>query len=658
MYIISLEREFINFMRHFSDKDIVKELTTYGKEETGSEKLSDSFPFVMLKIDFSDVLRDTEIKDALEGLGSNDEGVDAFWVNKDEKVMYFAQFKSTDSKKIEEKIIDKKDLSYLCGLPKKLEEINFINSHSNERIKEIADDYNKNKDDYEIKFLFYFMGKIPQERITSYYKEYENLEIFSMEEIKEKWLEYQTKNSDTKPEECTVTLADKTVDIKKIQSSPEALISTISGVELYNLFNENKNSIFTKNVRFYLGKKDKINKGVIQTALEHPNRFFYYNGGLTITCKGYKFNEDKNKLRLEFPQVINGAQTIRSIVEAYKNKKVAIGKSKADDHFEKLKVLLRVIRTYEEENSDIAKYIPKYNNSQNKVLERDFRANDKVQQEIQKKLAEEGYFYEIKRGERDWLKLSTKNKHEVLEKTKTDFRFFDKNISIDIMAQILQAWGGSPSVNEMQVDKILANEEVYTNLFGKKFTEITDYKIKEMIFAFNLYSFIVKQRSKNQKLKKLLVSKNNSDLKKMQGLLSEIGFVEETLKDSFKGKSNIEEVDKSAIEAIINNYEPLARGKWFILASIKYILDEIDRLEGKGYNKFLIKGDFNGDLFSPWIGTLALEIKKLLKKEQEKDTTLSYDNIFKNAHTFKNLSEKMKEEHYEGKRLSERFKLS
>ena len=54
---------------------------------------------------------------------------------------------------------------------------------------------------------------------------------------------------------------------------------------------------------------------MISTAKDHPEIFYYYNNGITITCE--KFLKEGNKLKLTKPQIINGAQTVCSIYDAY-----------------------------------------------------------------------------------------------------------------------------------------------------------------------------------------------------------------------------------------------------------------------------------------------------------------------------------------------------
>jgi len=146
-------------------------------------------------------------------------------------------------------------------------------------------------------------------------------------------------------------------------------------------------SLFDKNVRYGLGKT-RINREIaatLRSEAEHDN-FLLYNNGITIVCEST--NIGKDTLSIENYAVVNGCQTVLTLYE---------NKDRLDD---KVRVLVRVIRTGADEK--LGRRITRYNNNQNAISPRDLKANDKIQEDIQKEVKD--YFdgkilYGIKRGE-------------------------------------------------------------------------------------------------------------------------------------------------------------------------------------------------------------------------------------------------------------------
>ena len=121
----STDKEFFQIMKHESIEYI--------------EIFFEAFPFWVLKIFFLD-LSDDDIERAVEGLGHNDESIDGFWVSDETKEIYFIQCKSANSEK-QIRPCKKDWLSYLYDAPNKLNNIEYVDKHRNQRIKDIAADY-------------------------------------------------------------------------------------------------------------------------------------------------------------------------------------------------------------------------------------------------------------------------------------------------------------------------------------------------------------------------------------------------------------------------------------------------------------------------------------------------------------------------------------
>ncbi len=141
------------------------------------------------------------------------------------------------------------------------------------------------------------------------------------------------------------------------------VIAAIKGNALVNLFKEHKESLFTYNIRGYLGARGTINKEMKQTIENRPAEYFYFNNGISAICTQYELEE--NSLTAYDFQIINGAQTVGSLARSDLNSDIDVlfRLTKAED-----------VKTEKGINRDIIRY----NNSQNIIKASDFRANDDI----------------------------------------------------------------------------------------------------------------------------------------------------------------------------------------------------------------------------------------------------------------------------------------
>lgn len=157
-------------------------------------------------------------------------------------------------------------------------------------------------------------------------------------------------------------------------------------------------SIISKNVRVALPSSD-INTGLLHTYEKKPEEFWYSHNGITIICEKLREFEDgqKQKLRLESPNIINGAQTVMTLKESKKlhENATVLAKIFEVETSEKTKQLIYniIVRT----------------NSQNPILYRDLRANEPVMYEISEYFSDRKVFFERRRGEKNLLKARIKN---------------------------------------------------------------------------------------------------------------------------------------------------------------------------------------------------------------------------------------------------------
>lgn len=147
---------------------------------------------------------------------------------------------------------------------------------------------------------------------------------------------------------------------------------------------------FDENVRVYLKKSSKINKGIKETATsEEAFRFFYYNNGITVTCSEFKYPKAVRSPILELKdfQIVNGCQTIHALHEALKENPDCLNETDL------------LVRIYETKNEQLIGSISEFTNSQNPVASRDLRSNDFTQRKYEADLKGTfRFFYERKKG--------------------------------------------------------------------------------------------------------------------------------------------------------------------------------------------------------------------------------------------------------------------
>lgn len=151
----------------------------------------------------------------------------------------------------------------------------------------------------------------------------------------------------------------------------DSYLAIIPGEVLYAIYSRFGARLLELNVRSFLQARGKVNRGIRRTILEEPDRFLAYNNGITATASsadivpmaqgGVGIGSVKDF------QIVNGGQTTASIYQAVRTDRADI---KAVYVQTKLTVIGR------DEVKRLVPLISRYANSQNKINEADFSAND------------------------------------------------------------------------------------------------------------------------------------------------------------------------------------------------------------------------------------------------------------------------------------------
>lgn len=248
-------------------------------------------------------------------------------------------------------------------------------------------------------------------------------------------------------------------DDRTLPKGWKVVVASINGKSLGERANELGSKLFGLNVRFALSANNKRIKSIRESLIDREDSqyFWLYNNGLTILCDRFEIKKDPNnkpsKIGRENPQVVNGCQTVTAF------------KKKLGDYTDKPSVLARIIMPpSNDEGKEKAVSIAEKTNSQNPVLSRDLKSNNKVQKQLQQKFAQldPPWFYERKRGE--WKTISRSEKNKYKDKESNNYRRYD-------MEYVGQAWrmlDGEPSLAITKKRELFENDDIYSEVFNPR----------------------------------------------------------------------------------------------------------------------------------------------------------------------------------------------
>lgn len=183
----------------------------------------------------------------------------------------------------------------------------------------------------------------------------------------------------------------------------------ISGEEIARLWGEFGRKLFHKNIRNVLGKTD-VNEELISTIHNNPEKFWYFNNGITIISDNIEKSliggttRDLGWLQLKNASIVNGAQTISTIGE---------NAEKYASQIKKIFILIRCI-SLQNASNEFGNEVTKANNRQNRIENRDFATQDPEQNRLKEELAHDNIIYNIARSD---TFIKSKNSFDVEEAT-------------------------------------------------------------------------------------------------------------------------------------------------------------------------------------------------------------------------------------------------
>lgn len=159
----------------------------------------------------------------------------------------------------------------------------------------------------------------------------------------------------------------------------QVMLTCIPGTMLAKIYNTHRASLLERNVRSFLQFTGKVNKGIKSTVLNEPHRFLPYNNGLSATAGDVEVevlaNGVGNICVVRDFQIVNGGQTTATLASCLRRDGADLDAVSVPM---KLTVVPRVML------DGLVPQISRYANTQNRIQDSDFSANDPWHIEVER----------------------------------------------------------------------------------------------------------------------------------------------------------------------------------------------------------------------------------------------------------------------------------
>lgn len=472
-----------------------KSYKSYHPEENDNEGLCHAralaFIHLLLKVRFG--VADFLDRHKLITEGSQDGGVDAYFIDTDRKKLFLIQSKfRTTSETFQDKAMNANDLIKMeVARITKGEQTDSRGVSFNSKIIAFQNALGQLRDIAKYDYVVIFLGNVYNYSDEQLRKLIDNCpyEKYDAEKAYEKLLFPLTTGTYFDPDEIIIRLdlaqkgsprLNQQVDTDFGKFSVTAVFVPTS--EIGRVMSKYKNAILKFNPRNFLSLQRKsVNENIRRSIIDREkNNFALLNNGITILSDNVNISESTGtqnvgQMILTRPQILNGGQTAYTLSTIYDE---FIGKPHSP--LSGKEVLVKIITPASESNDvkpEFIELISNATNQQNEVSEADRRANHEIQISLQSKIfSEYGFFYERKAGEfHDGLKDG----------------LIDKNYVIDRLDFIKAYWAykGEPAAARRTSEKIIFREEMFYQLLSDT------SKYIDMFFAFLLFKTLNNKES-------------------------------------------------------------------------------------------------------------------------------------------------------------------
>jgi hypothetical protein len=194
------------------------------------------------------------------------------------------------------------------------------------------------------------------------------------------------------PSQTTVPLDATILEWSLVASPFPAYFGIIDGLQLKGWWKSYGRRVVSGNIRHALGTTE-VNSEIKQTASASPEKFWYFNNGVTLVAEeAWKApagaaSRSAGVFSFKGASIVNGAQTVSSLAKVEND--TALGN---------VRVPIRVI-LLKTAPPGFGDDVTRTNNLQNRVEPRDFVAQDLEQKRLRQEMAIEGIDYQFVRSE-------------------------------------------------------------------------------------------------------------------------------------------------------------------------------------------------------------------------------------------------------------------
>lgn len=375
------------------------------------------------------------VKEAADSVtdGFGDNGIDAIYYNRVEKILYLVQTKwkhdGTGS-------VDRGDFQKFLQGVRYLTVPRFDKFNKKIIDKKSVIESALNDADTKFMLILAYTGQASiseeiKEDLTFFLEELnDSSEFITFKALRQKNIyNIIAKGAQGDPIDLDVVLSNwGTVDFPH-----KAFYGQVAASDVASWWNEYYPKLFSPNIRLFLGDTD-VNKGIVETLKNNPENFWYFNNGITALCSTIKKkpiggnSRETGIFEIEDLKIVNGAQTAGSIA------------STADTHadqVENAKVTIRFI-SLKDSPEDFERLVTRNTNTQNKIEKRDFVSLDPEQERLKDELNLSGIKYLYKSGE---TPINIENSLDVTEATIARACFIDGiDMAIQAKREIGKLW--------------------------------------------------------------------------------------------------------------------------------------------------------------------------------------------------------------------------
>lgn len=266
--------------------------------------------------------------------------------------------------------------------------------------------------------------------------------------------------------------------VYKVGGHTRTVAAAIRADDLAYVFHRERQNLFRRNPRYYLGITGIRNAEIKKTLEERPNEHFYvYNNGLTCVARTVRIDPDLNdpenlRIDVEDFQIVNGCQTTATLAEVAPRIDLS-----------KVRVLAKIIENPHagsEESDATSDRIAMSSNSQNPLKAEDWKANDPRQRVWHNEFLQgvpDPWFYEIKRGTWATSYRDANSRRRFRDSATSRFR----RITMKDLGQECWAFLGFPAEAKDKARQIFNTATTYDFIFNQALTA-TQLLLPHMIY--------------------------------------------------------------------------------------------------------------------------------------------------------------------------------